>query len=233
MENILILDTETTGLDHTKGQVLEVAAILYNLKTRTILTQASTLIYATENPAFEINRISVDSLKNVARDSEDRCLRLLHQMIVNCSAIVAHNAEFDKKWISTVPLLWDVAKHRDWICTRNDVVWPIRKGIPLSLISIAADLGVPIISSHRGLADCQLLLNSLECIEDIEIFLDKSGAGRSLYYAKVNFDQRQLVKDAGFLWDNNQKVWHAKLTPEQVRLLPFEVYPAGETCASS
>lgn len=226
MENICILDTETTGLDPANGKVLEIAAVLFNIPTRSILAQASVLCYAESNPVYEINRIEVESLKKIEAGLQVAGFQMIRQIMIHSDAIVAHNAEFDRKWVNTLIDFQELARHKKWICTRNDVTWPVRKGIPLNLIHICADLGVPIVNTHRALSDCLLLVDALQCIEDIAYFLDKSGSGRMIYHAQISFEQRQLVKDAGFLWDNIKKVWHAKITPEQASTLPFKVYPA-------
>jgi len=230
MENICVLDTETTGLDAAKGKVLEIAAVLYNIPTRSIISQASTLCFAEENPALEINRISVDSLKKMTPALQIAGWQMLKTMLESCDAIVAHNAEFDKKWIETLAEFQQISMNKKWICTKNDVIWPIRKGVPLNLICICADLGVPIINTHRALADCLLLVDALECIDDLDYFLDKSGKGRMMYHAQISYEQRQIVKDAGFQWDNLKKVWFAKLTPEIAETMPFTVYPAEKSC---
>ncbi len=232
MENIVVIDTETTGLDHTKGKVLEVAAVLYNVPTRSIISQASTFCYAEENPAYEINRIEVSALKKTPPEVEGAAMGLILNMIKEADALVAHNAEFDKKWISTVVPLALACRDKKWICTKNDVVWPIRKGVSHSLVNICIDLGVPVVAAHRALADCLLIVDALECLDDIDYFLDKSGVGRITYHAQTSYEERQLVKDAGFQWDNLKKVWHAKLTPDQAASLPFTVYPAEKTCAA-
>lgn len=233
MENIVILDTETTGLDPKNGKVIEIAAILYNIPSRSILAQTSTLLRAEENAAYAVNRIEVDSLKAIPASIENAGLAIITDMITYCDAIVAHNAEFDKKWLETVSGdLQVITRNKKWICTKNDVIWPVRKGVSLSLITICADLGVPIVCAHRALSDCLLLLGALECVEDIEYFLDKSGKGRITYHAKTSFEQRQIVKDAGFQWDNLKKVWFAKLTEDQAATLPFMVYPAEQTLES-
>jgi len=147
-------------------------------------------------------------------------------MMTYCDAIVDHNAEFDKKFIEAMPDFQKVSQSRKWICTRNDVIWPVRKGLSLALTSIAIDLGVPIVLAHRALSDCHLLVSCMECIEDIDYFLDKSGAGRMIYHAHTSYEQRQIVKEAGFQWDNLKKVWFARLTAEQAETMPFTCYPA-------
>src|SRR6267154_2654884 len=211
MENILIIDTETTGLDPSKGNVIEIAGIFYNIPTRSILSQVSTLYRADENPAYEINRIEVKALQSISESMNRYSETLLVNMMYECDAIVAHNAEFDKKWIETIINFQQISRDKKWICTKNDVIWPIRKGIPLNLIHICADLGVPIVHTHRALDDCLLLLSAIESVDDIDHLLDKSGRGRMIYHAHVGYDQRQIVKDAGFQWDNVKKVWFAKM----------------------
>ena len=221
MENICIVDVETTGLDASKGKVLEIAAILFNIPTRSILTQCSTLLYAEENPAYDINKIKVESLKLMHDKTNWGQLSLIMNMANYADAIVAHNASFDKNWIDKH--FSDFAKNKKWICTKNDVSWPIRKGAPLSLINICSELGVPIINAHRALSDCQLLVSALGCIDDLDFFLDQSGIGKVTYYANVGYEKRQIVKDAGFQWNNELKLWCAKLTEQEAKSLPFPV----------
>jgi DNA polymerase-3 subunit epsilon len=226
MEYICVLDTETTGLDASKGKVLEIGAILYHIPSRSIISEASTLCYAEENPAYAINKIEINALKATSEIIEFSGIKLISEIMTAAHAIVAHNAEFDKRWVNNIPALENISRNKKWICTKNDVVWPIRKDISLSLITICAALGVPIINTHRAMSDCHLLLAAIEENDDVLSFLDSSGKGRIIYHAEISYENRQLAKDAGFRWDNVKKVWHAKLTQEQAEKVPFMVYPA-------
>lgn len=234
MENILILDTETTSLDPDNGKIIEIASIMYNVPTRSILYQASALFYSEENEAYEINKIEVEALKKCNEFLTDLSLTTILSMAMNSDFIIAHNAEFDKKWINTLNgELKLIVNNRPWICTKNDVIWPVRKGTPLNLIHICADMGVPIINTHRALSDCQLLLSAIEKVDDIKWFLEESGKGRNRYLAKVSYEQRHLAKERGFKWDNDRRVWWAKLFPNDADNLPFLVFLDKEHIDSS
>ena len=54
---LLIIDTETTGLDADKDECIEVGAILFNVSNRASLAQLSFLIPVSCNKAESINRI--------------------------------------------------------------------------------------------------------------------------------------------------------------------------------
>ncbi len=220
MQNILIVDTETTGLDANAGELLEVAGIYYNIPSRSILYQVSFLLYAESNAAYNINKISIDSLKQVDHDIQHNFTALFRYLFDNADAIVAHNAQFDKAWIDKNI---DVPPDKKWICTRKNVFWPISKSTPLKLVNICTELGVPVVGVHRALDDCKILLGALEKMPDIQDFLENSAKDLLTYHAIVSYDERQLAKNYGFAWDGDKKVWHARLTSKEVADLPFGV----------
>lgn len=223
MRNLLIIDTETTGLDAKEGKVIEIGAIFYNIPTQTITHQVSTLMHAESNPAFDINRISPNALQSVLLENQSAAISMVHFMLVMCDAVVAHNAAFDRGWIESLDeSLATVSRQKDWICTKEDFTWPVRKGIPLNLIHIAVDLDVPVVSAHRALADCQLLASCFSKLTDINERLAESKKPRDTYIANVSFDDRQLAKDAGFSWEPATKLWTRRLTEEQAAGLPFK-----------
>ena len=57
---LLIIDTETTGLDPELDHCLEVGVILFSVASRTVLAQQSFLLPVESNAAEHINRIPAD-----------------------------------------------------------------------------------------------------------------------------------------------------------------------------
>ena len=60
IEKVLILDTETTGLDENKDEVIEIGCILFHVSSRSVLSQVSFLFPVKTNEAEYINGISAE-----------------------------------------------------------------------------------------------------------------------------------------------------------------------------
>lgn len=223
MNNILILDTETTGIDINKHEVIEVAAILYSVKHKTVLQQVSTLIKADKNEAEPINKISC--LAACEPKDSYKAISLIDTMAACSDAIVAHNADFDKQWMATIEL-GNLLK-KVWICSYQDIEWPHIQGAA-NLINLALETGVPVVSAHRALTDCTLLANIFSKIENLEELLEESMKPKDIYIANVSFEEKELAKAHGFIWNNLIcRQWAKKMSKQKIANLPFRVSKAG------
>ena len=165
IENILIIDTETTGLDPRNGdKIIEIAAVLFNLKYKFVLQNYSTLFPCEINPVEHINHIPVDVTNcNFSLALSDS---ILIGMGHSAQACVAHNAEFDKKFVSLLAC-GQYLLNKKWICTKANFTWPV--SLPrLRLEDICNGMKVPYTNAHRALTDCQLLAQCFEKVEDLE-----------------------------------------------------------------
>lgn len=165
IENILILDTETTGLDPSKGcKVIEIGALLYNLKHKQVIQTLSTLLYCDENPVQNINHI--DPAWTQVPKEELAAIKFLGFMARQAQAIVAHNAQFDRRFMDTIEVDEEF-REKKWICTKSDFEWPV----PLNrmrLEDICNAMKVPYINAHRALNDCSFLAQCFDNIADLE-----------------------------------------------------------------
>jgi DNA polymerase III subunit epsilon len=165
MENILILDTETTGLDPFKGaKLIEIGAVLFNLKYKQVIQTLSTLLACDENPVQDINHI--DPQWTRVQKDQGAAIKFLGYMARQAYAIVAHNAHFDKKFMDTIDVDNEF-KQKKWICTKNDFKWPVIL-FRTRLEDICNAMGVPYLNAHRALIDCTLLAECFKKVNDLE-----------------------------------------------------------------
>ncbi len=168
IENILILDTETTGLYPEKGaKLIEMAVVLYNLKYKCVLQSFATLLPCTENPVEDINHIN--PLATQCKYYYKETYETLKYMVYAAQCCVAHNASFDKRFTALLPNPYnEYLLNTRWICTLNDFKWPI--DLPRKRLSdICEAMGVPYVDAHRALQDCFLLAQCFSKIEDLEV----------------------------------------------------------------
>lgn len=165
IQNILIIDTETTGLHPDKGaKLIEIGALLYNIKHKKVLQTFSTFLPCDENPVQDINNI--DPAWTQIMTPIVPALDFLDKMAFNADYLVAHNAQFDKKFIEHAYPLGDIL-HSTWVCTKNDFKWPVTL-YRNRLSDICEAMGVPYVNAHRALNDCAFIASCFDKIHDLE-----------------------------------------------------------------
>jgi len=218
---LLILDTETTGLEPETDQCIEVGSILFHVESRSILAQNSFLIPSPSNSAEAINKIPAEISRLPQPWKEG--LRYFESMVDSADAVLAHNAAFDRKWFGIGPL---PIINKPWICSMDDISWP--KDLQLkprpSVRDLALALEVPVWTAHRALTDCIYLAEVLRRCSDLELLLEQGLEPKRLVRALVSYDERNLAKQAGFRWnDAVQGAWTRRLSDREINFLPFEV----------
>ncbi|MBP0021887.1 MAG: 3'-5' exonuclease [Cyanobacteria bacterium SBLK] len=218
---ILIIDTETTGLNPDRNHLLEIAAILWSVKHRCILMQVSTLIgyeQIIENPAEPINGISSQSLELTFNYKDG--LKIIAKMSLFAAYICSHNAQFDRSFCRGIEEL--ELPMNNWIDTQ-DLVYPKSQYIAsTSLNNLAIAHRIPIVDAHRALNDCQVLVNLLALIPDLEIQLSKAARPKVLVKS-LEEKPGTLSKKHGFRWNSIIPFAWAKYMPEEdISLLPFK-----------
>ncbi len=220
--NILILDTETTGLDNENDDCLEVGSILFNVKSRSVLAQQSFLLPVEINNAEKINNIPAEITRLPQPLSE--AIKYFESLVRVSDVIVAHNAEFDMKWfgINKLPQI-----EKPWICSMDDMAWPADRQLKTrpSVRDLALAYGVPVWNAHRALTDCIYLAEVFIRCSELEKLLIRALEPKVLLRAEVSYEDRFLAKNAGFRWNDAIKgAWSRKMSRREKEKLEFPVH---------
>jgi DNA polymerase-3 subunit epsilon len=217
INNLLIIDTETTGLSPEQGsELIEVGAILYNVPLRCILTQVSTLLPVKVIGQEETHKISLKMANSVNHNVLIASNLLLGELVKNADYAIAHNAAFDKQFFSAGCL--------QWLCTYEDFRFIPYK--PSSLINLALHHGIAIKSAHRALPDCGLIAEILSKRDDLEELIAnaiaRANSPKVLVRALVDYNNRDKAKQAKFEWDGDSKSWRKEVKECDLENLVFD-----------
>ncbi|WP_371639264.1 3'-5' exonuclease [Synechococcus sp. UW179A] len=220
---LLIVDTETTGLDPQLDHCLEVGVILFDVSSRQVLAQQSFLLPVESNAAEAINRIpaSATNLPQPWRPA----LGYLQSLLDAADVLVAHNAAFDRQWFGRGHL---PATDKRWLCSMEDMRWPPERQLRSrpSVRDLALAYEIPVWAAHRALTDCIYLAEVFRRCEDLEQLIEHGLEPRQLMRAQVSYDNRHLARDAGFRWNEPVKgAWARRLSAREASNLDFPVVP--------
>lgn len=215
---LAIIDVETTGFDPSKDHLVEVALLRYDTELG-VIDIASVLHDhgQDETGCFEVHGIEHDLVEQFG---VPQVAKHLPQQFDIC---VAHNAEFDRKWLSGFG---------PWADTM-DFEWP-RKPLKNSLADLALAHGVGIVAAHRAFDDvltiARVLDRSRELGADINYLVERALRPKATMQALVSYDDRELAKQAGFHWEPETKRWLKRMFVDDVPGLSFpaRVIPDAE-----
>jgi DNA polymerase-3 subunit epsilon len=225
-QRLLIIDTETTGLEPQTDRCIEVGAVLFDVAHRSVLSQVSFLLPCEHNAAKAVNGIEA-SLTQQPHPWQQG-LQCFEALLDAADLVVAHNAAFDRQWFGIDPL---PQIRKPWLCTMEDIRWPAERQLRPnpSVRDLALAYAVPVWAAHRALTDCIYLAQVFERCSDLGLLLEQGLEPRRLFRARLSYEERHRAREAGFRW--NQAVsgaWSRKLSDREAALLPFPVVPVDE-----
>jgi DNA polymerase III subunit epsilon len=227
MRKALILDTETTGFSHSTDQIVEVAFILYDLKYAAPISAFSSLLYGKSNAAEHVNAIDPELLEEAM--SFKFIGHVFTELIDMCDVLVAHNAQFDRGFLEADKLLGIGKVDKPWVCTQRQIQWP-KQSDKKTLYSIALAHGVPLISAHRAMTDCDILARLFTRVHelgvDLQKLFDNAVKPKIIVQALVSYDDRKLADKAGFNWEGKADGWRKEMDSqelEEAAELPFKI----------
>ena len=216
---VLLLDTETTGLNARQDRIIELALLWVQVDLQTGLPVGPVQTYESfEDPGRPIPP-EVTEITGI----DDRMVHGQRieatpvQALVDASDLVlAHNAGFDRPFVEArLPVFADKA----WNCSFAGIDWKAQ-GRGSAKLEYLAAAGGWFYDAHRALVDCHALLQVL-CmpLSDgrtglLHLIEGAHGVRFRLSATGAPFDAKDRLKARGYRWDGEQRVWQTLLQSE-------------------
>lgn len=218
---VLILDTETTGLDPSKEKIIELAMLRLDVDTATGQPLGLLQVFdELEDPGRAIPKevVALTGITDVDVQGKRLDEARIAAMLDGVDVVIAHNAAFDRPFCEArIPQFRDLA----WACSFADIDWKAQGRHSSKLEALALELGW-FYDAHRAEMDCHALLAVL--CAPLPKSPERNGLTTLLaavrrpalriYATHAPFDAKDLLKARGYRWNAEQKVWSSRLADE-------------------
>jgi len=233
----VILDTETTGLNHRTDEIIEIGVIAFTFDDQGTIGDVTGIYGGLHQPGVaipeEITRLTGITDAMVAGQTID--IDRLTSLVTDADLIIAHNAGFDRPFCETFsPIFRDKA----WACSVKEIDWRARGFEGTKLGYLIGQSGY-FHDGHRAVDDCFALLEVLEQERPGQTgapFSELHEASRlsrvRIYAENSPFDMKDHLKKRGYRWsdgsDGRPKSWWVELPEErleeELHFLRTEIY---------
>jgi DNA polymerase-3 subunit epsilon len=215
-QRVIVLDTETTGLDSKSEKVIELAMLSVLVDSATGLPVGPVTIYESfEDPGRpippQITEITgIDDSMVQGQRIDDAAVNALVQ---EADLVVAHNAGFDRPFVEA---RWPVFAGKAWGCSFQGIDWKKEGSGSAKLEFLASERGW-FYDAHRAQVDCHALLQVLASpLTDGQTGLARllAGSGQTRYKLRATgapFESKDKLKARGYRWDGEGRVWWCSL----------------------
>lgn len=223
IRRVLVLDTETTGLSHQSDKIIELAMLLVDVDTATGQPFGPVDVYeGFEDPGMPIPAVAqqVTGINDAMVKGQQLADAQVEAMVARADLIVAHNAGFDRPFVEA---RFPCFASKSWACSFMDIDWQAAGAGSSKLSALAIDHGW-FYDAHRAQVDCHALLQVLTrpvagtTATGLRHLID--AADRPSFKLRATgspFETKDKLKERGYRWDAEGKVWYCTL-PSQQRL---------------
>ena len=212
----IVLDTETTGLNHRKDEIIEIGVVAFNFNECGMIGDITGIYGGLQQPSApipaEITKLTGITDEMVAGQIID--MAALRLLIDPADLIIAHNAGFDRPFCEAFS---HVFSGKAWACSNAEINWSARGFEGTKLGYLIGQAGY-FHEGHRAVDDCFALLEVLDQNAGSESptpfaeLYEASQRSRVRIFAENSpFDLKDHLKARGYRWsdgsDGRPKSW--------------------------
>jgi DNA polymerase-3 subunit epsilon len=233
----VVLDTETTGLNHRKDEIIEIGAIAFTFDEDGNIGDVTAIYSGLQQPTVsippEITKLTGITDAMVAGREID--ISALKALIDPADLIIAHNAGFDRPFCEAFSSIF---AGKAWACSNAEIDWSTRGFDGTKLGYLVGQAGY-FHDGHRAVDDCFALLEVLE--QDVqagrvtafaELYQASQRARVRVFAENSPFDMKDHLKARGYRWsdgsDGRPKSWWIEVGDEalddELGYLRAEIY---------
>ena len=233
----ILLDTETTGLDHNKDEIIELGMVKFDYLPDGRIAGVSDTFSAFNEPSIpippEITAITgiTDDMVDGHRIDEAAVNAFVDEAVI----VIAHNASFDRKFSERY---WPVFEKKAWGCSTTEVDWR-KHGFEGSRLGYLLNGAGFFHQAHRAVDDCHALLEVLALelpttgAPALALLLDTARRRTVRVWAEQSpFDLKDSLKRRGYRWsdgsDGRPRSWYVDLcetaVDDEIAFLKAEIY---------
>lgn len=224
-KRVLILDTETTGLDWRAERIIELAMLAVDVDMQTGMPVGEVEVYEDfEDPGGPIPPEIVKLTGITDQDVKGQALNeaKIKDMVARADLIVAHNAGFDRPFVEN---RLDVFEHKAWACSFQGINWKAQGLGSAKLEFLCSEFGW-FYDAHRAQVDCHALLRVLSSPLQSDMSGSTSTGLLQLFKAAENartvvkafgspFETKDKLKARGYRWDAENRVWYTAVKSDE------------------
>jgi DNA polymerase III subunit epsilon len=233
----ILLDTETTGLDHAKDEIIELGMVKFDYTPEGRIVGLRDTFSAFNEPSARISA-EVTALTGITdemvaghRFDEAAITDFVHGAVI----VIAHNSGFDRKFAERY---WPVFAHKAWGCSMSEIDWR-KHGFAGSQLGYLLNGAGFFHQAHRAVDDCHALLEILDFMlpttgsPALALLLDTARRKTVRIWAEQSpFELKDALKRRGYRWsdgtDGRSKSWYVDVCEsaldDELTFLRTEIY---------
>ena len=232
----LFIDFETTGLDYTRHEIIEIAMVPFNYAPDGRIFDVGEAFQALRQPAApipaEITALTgIDDAMVFGKTIDPAVVATFAS---SAALVIAHNAAFDRKFAERFS---DIFKTKAWACSMSQIDWQTAGFEGTKLAYLAAGAGF-FYDRHQAIQDCHAAVALLaspfpDGSLPLSQLLERARRSMVRIWAEHSpFDLKDQLKARGYRWNSDAgsapRAWYIDVDEEnhqaEIEYLAKEIY---------